>query len=86
MNDGQAMLLTERQIVNAIRWRRVHDPGAGFRADEIGADNPESVGVHIEVIEQSLIAHADEFCALDLPDDFVLEIFQDLHRAGLRQG
>ncbi len=78
VNHRDAVFLPEHEVVDAVRRCDMHDTGAGFRRNEVGRQNPEYIAARVEPGEQLLVAHADEFAALDRADDLVLQVAQDL--------
>ena len=89
----QVVLLAEREIVDAVRGRRVYDAGAVLDTDEIRSQHPECVfRIHLEVIEQLLISHTDEFatlhglrhCVLDISEYGLSQCFGNDQRLSIR--
>jgi len=78
MHHRQAMLLPEGQIVDTVSRRRVHDAGATFGADEVAGVYLEGgVRIDVEIVEQPLVAGADQLAALNGFDDRVFLIAHD---------
>ena len=64
------MFLPELEIIDTVCRRRVHDARAVFCGDKVGWQYLERIGFNRQVLEQLLIAHADElgsfYCFRDL--------------------
>ncbi len=85
VHDRQSVRLAELEIVNAIRWCRMHDAGTVFGADEIGRQHGERlVRIDREIIEQLLVARTDKGAAFYGLDDLVFDIAK--HRLAQRLG
>ena len=85
VHDRQVVLLAERQVINAIRWCRVDDARATFGANAVSRDNLECICIHFQVVEQALIAHADQISTFNVLHDLVVGIFEHRQPKRLRE-
>ena len=61
LSDTTDDMLAEREVVDAIGRRRVHDARAVLGAHKIGRHHSERIfGIDVEIVEQALVARADE--------------------------
>ena len=78
MHNRQPVRLSECKVINTVRRRRVNDTGTALGANEISCINLErGVGIHLEIVEQALIASTKQFAAFDGLDDGMFQVAHD---------
>ena len=76
MYNWQAMLLPQREIVNAIRGSCMHNTGTIFGTNKVGWQDLECVSVNRQIIKHALVSSTDQVATFNCFCHGMLKIAQ----------